>query len=60
MYDKVTALRAEGTGACVLLCFKNFSPLTSNVVNRYNPHKQNSLRFSVIFKSIREYRGQRV
>lgn len=60
MYDKVTALRAEGTGACVLLCFKNFSPLTSNVVNSYNPHKQNSLRFSVIFKSIREYRGQRV
>lgn len=45
------SVRAEGVGACVFLCscFKNVSPLTSKVANGCNPHKQNSLRFSVTF-----------
>lgn len=57
--DDITALMGDGTGACALLCFKNFSLLTCSVINRYDPQKHNSLRFSVIFKSVKEHRDQK-
>lgn len=42
--------------------FKNFSVLNSNMVNinRYNPHKQNSLRPSIILKSRNRSSDQKV
>lgn len=57
MHENVTALMADGTCACLLLlCFKMFALLTCNMISRYTPHKQNSLRFSVISKSVKEQR----
>lgn len=57
----IMALGADGTCVCtcVFLCFKNFSLLISNAINinRYilTHINQSSLRFSVIFKSVKGF-----